>query len=317
MVHRHQIATHEAGQGRRVEVVHEQTEVALEAALAGEGAGEASDRHVRDREQPVELDAEALAQLAPVARLELRLGGRQRGPDRVVDEVEDERRARQAVAEAVQRAQGLEAPGEDALAALELDVLGAVAGEGGDDLGSLGREEGSGVLLARKEQHGQVAAVDDAAAEAPRAGHEAPEVGVQLRRAAGEIEEPGGGVRREELEHALCARLVQGLGPLRARLHVAMVAGEIAAPADVHLERRHGPAAQAEARLGEMGGEVRRRGHGCEGSSGGSDAPSPREDTASGGAVADHRLHLEELLEAEARPTRGRCPTACSRRRER
>ena len=62
----------------------------------------------------MELDAEALAQLAPVARLELRLGGRQRGSERVVDEVEDERRARQAVAEAVQRAQRLEAPGEDA-----------------------------------------------------------------------------------------------------------------------------------------------------------------------------------------------------------
>ena len=72
-------------------MVHEEAHVRLALPLAHEELREALDRHVGDREETVELDPEAAAELVLVARLELRLWRREKGADRVVDEVQDER----------------------------------------------------------------------------------------------------------------------------------------------------------------------------------------------------------------------------------
>ena len=100
----------------------------------------------------------------------------------------------------------------------------------------MAREEVDRVLLAGLEEHGQVAAVDHLAAEPMRAGDEVPELVVQLRGAAGEVE--GGDVRvaLQQPEHAVGDVPLHHLGALRAGLHVAVVAGQVAAPPDVHLE---------------------------------------------------------------------------------
>jgi hypothetical protein len=119
-------------------------------------------------------------------------------------------------------------------------------------------EELSGFLLARLEEHGQVAAVDHGAPERARLAHQEAEVLAQLRGAAGQIERPDFGIGGEQLDHARGGAFVHALGALRTRLDVAVVAREVAALADVHLERLDpGTAQLGQAVLGERGRKVR------------------------------------------------------------
>ena len=67
---------------------------------------------------------------------------------------------------------------------------------------------------------------------------------VQLGRAAGQVDDRDVGARGEKVEHAGGHGLAHDLGPRGAGLHVAVVAGLVAALADVHLERRDLAAAQ-------------------------------------------------------------------------
>ena len=55
-------------------------EIAVEQALRQQDRAESLDRHVGEREQVVEHDAEALAEHALVVGLELNLGGGSEGP---------------------------------------------------------------------------------------------------------------------------------------------------------------------------------------------------------------------------------------------
>ena len=112
----------------------------------------------------------------------------------------------------VEDPQRLDAAVEDVPATLLLDVLLRVAGQGGDHLHPLRGQERGRVLLAGLEQDGQVAAVDDGAAEAARALHQRAKAGVQLRGAAGEIEGREGRVALEEGQDPLCGALVHHLG---------------------------------------------------------------------------------------------------------
>ena len=233
-------------------MVHQQRHVALRLAVPRQRVGEALDRHVGDRDQPVELDAEELHQLVPVGRLELGLLRRERCAQGVVDEVERERRCGLPVAQPVQPAQRLDAAIEDVPTALLIHVLFGVAGQGGDDLDLVLRQEVRRVLLPRLEQDRQVAAVDPLPAESVRAAHQVAELIVQLRRSAREVEALDAGVALEQPQHPVRSGPVHHFGALGARLHVAVVAGQVAAPSDVYLERRHGaPPELARARAGQ------------------------------------------------------------------
>ena len=97
-------------------------------ALGNQRAAEARDRHVGERVEPVEHDAEVLAELALVIGLELRLRRRQRWPLRVVDEVQRQVAAGEAVTQRVEALQSADALVEDAVAALPVDVFHRIAG---------------------------------------------------------------------------------------------------------------------------------------------------------------------------------------------
>ena len=137
------------------------------------------------------------------------------------------------VAERVQTAKRLDALVEHAAAALLLDVLGGVAREARDDLDVVHREEIGEILHSRLEEHRQVTAVDHVTAELLRFDHQAPEVRVQLRRAAGQVDGRDARTRTEQVEDAGRDGLAHDLGPRRTGLDVAVVARLIAALADV------------------------------------------------------------------------------------
>ena len=108
-------------------MVDEQGHVLLIASAALEISREALDRHVGDREQTIELDAEGTGQLSLVVSLELGLRGRQEGADGIVDEVQREPRSAHSVTEAIQHLESVDALVEYPFAALLVDVLGRVA----------------------------------------------------------------------------------------------------------------------------------------------------------------------------------------------
>src|SRR5512134_1059063 len=105
----------------------QQRHVIPELPFADQRAAETGDRLIGDRQQSVESNSELLGQQALVVGLELRLRWRQGRPLRVVDEIQRESRAGLAVAQCIQSLQRPDAPVENSLAALAIDVLLRIA----------------------------------------------------------------------------------------------------------------------------------------------------------------------------------------------
>src|SRR5262249_55404318 len=116
----------------------------------------------------MKLDSEKAAELFFVLGFESGLGRRQEGADGVVDEVELERGGWPAVAKRVELLQCFDAFFEGAAPALLLDILGLVARETGNDVHLVRTQEFRQFLHRRFKEDGQVAAVDDLAAEPAR-----------------------------------------------------------------------------------------------------------------------------------------------------
>ena len=221
----------------------EQLHVGLERALAHQGAAETLDRHVGERVEPVERDAEVRLQLAFVVGFKRRLRRRQRWPLRVVDEVEHEAGAGLRVAERIELLQGGDALVEHTLAALAVDVLDRVARHRGDHLDALRSEKFGQPMLARLEKDRQVATVDHVHAGITGGHHQAAEMLVQLGCTAGEVERFDAPAL-QHLEHQVDGGCLHHLGAVRAGIHVAVQARLIALVAEVDLQRVEVLAAQ-------------------------------------------------------------------------
>jgi hypothetical protein len=133
---------------------------------------------------------------------------------------------------------------EHLVATLPVDVLLRVAGQRRDDLDALVREKIGQILEARLVEDRQIAAVDHADARAARAADEMPEMRVQLRRAAGDVD--GAHPRCRQHGENLVDRLPgHHLAAVGTRIDVAVQAGLVASVAEVDLQRlerasRHG-----------------------------------------------------------------------------
>ena len=234
-----QVAAH-----HRVEVLVavrllEQLQVAVQAALGHQRGPETLDRHVRQRVEPGEAHAPALAEHPAVVVLQARLRGRQHRALGVVDQVEREPAFGVAVAQRGEPSQGRDARLEDALAALAVDVVLEIAGQRRGDLDALPGEKRRGVFLTRLEQHGEVAAVDHPDAGAPRALDHRTEVRVELGRAPGEVQRRSA-AHLEISEHEVDGLPVHRFGAMRPRVDVTVHAGLVAAVAQIDLQRRQG-----------------------------------------------------------------------------
>jgi len=121
----------------RVEMIDEESHVGFVPAIAMKLVGEAFDRHVGDREQAIEDDPESTPEFIAILGLERFLGRREEGADGVVDQVESQLRFGSAIAERIQSLKGADAAVEDAAPTLLFDILGAVAGQGSDEVDTL------------------------------------------------------------------------------------------------------------------------------------------------------------------------------------
>ncbi len=201
-------------------------------------------------------NSKELREFLAVLRFELCLGRRKRGPERVVDQVENPLVAC-GVPQRVERPKRAYAFVEDAPTPLRFDILSRVAGERGDDSHSLFGEKTRGVFLAGLEEHGQVAAVDDLLSEASRAADQLSEMGVQLRRAAGQIDGLDAGTRRQEFEDPIDRAPRHDLASSGARFDMAVMTRLVAELPNVDLKDLGGvPGEGGEASARELGGKV-------------------------------------------------------------
>ena len=214
-------------------------------AFVDQHAAEALDRHVGQGKQLIEHDAELLAQVLLVGGFEGGLRRRQACALRVVDQVELQLTVRAPVAERVQPPQAFEARIESAFAALPVDVLFQVAGQGGDDLYAMRCQKRGQILEAGLFEDGQVAAVDHTQAARARGDHEAPEIAVQLGGASGQVE--GGDLRTgvEKIDGGVHGLIRHFLLSFRPRVYMAVHAALIAAVTQIHLQRFDRAALQA------------------------------------------------------------------------
>ena len=197
----------------------------------------------------MELDAEEPGELLAVLRFERGLRRRKRRPTGVVDEIEAEGRTRPSEPERVEPLERVDAARKRTATPLAVDVVLPIARQAGDNLDALSRKELRQVLVARFEEHRQVAAVDDLASHPTGFGHQQPEARVHLRGAPRQIEHANGRVVLEQIEDPLCDAGRHDLLPCRSGLHVAVMAGEVAQPSHVDLKRGYRPASQ----LGQAG----------------------------------------------------------------
>src|SRR5262245_61443167 len=94
----------------------------------------------------MERDAVAGRQLAAIGRFELLLSRRERGTQRVVDQVQGQRAVWTAITKCVESPQCVDRSLENALPALGVYVLFEIAGKRGDDFDLMPREELSQVF---------------------------------------------------------------------------------------------------------------------------------------------------------------------------
>ncbi len=105
--------------------------VLVELAAADQGTAEAGNRLVGDGVQVVELDAEVFLQVLFIVCFQRLLRRRQAGALRVVDQIQLQIAAWLAVAQRVQLPEPGDAALEYAVAALAVDVVARIAGQGG------------------------------------------------------------------------------------------------------------------------------------------------------------------------------------------
>src|SRR5712692_5114422 len=235
-VDRQQRAAHHRFEILRSMRAMQQIHVLAELPLGDQHRAEALDRHVGESEQFVEHHAMRFAQVALVVRFELVLRGRQRRALRVVDEIQRETAARGAVAERVEAFQRLDALLVDAFAALPVDQLLGIARQRRGYLDALRGEELGESFLPGLLHDGEVAAVDDVRALLARAQHEIAKMGIQLRRAAGDVEYfYSGDLEKDQHIGDRLAR--HQLGALRAGVDVAVHAALVALVAEIDLQR--------------------------------------------------------------------------------
>src|SRR6516225_572541 len=125
---------HKVCDSGRIEMVHQQTHVRLVFSALVEKGSKAPDGHVRQCEEPVELNSESLVEVFLVIRFQFLLRRGQRGAERVVDEIQYEVRSWSSIAKTIQKLERMDALLKDAAAALLIDVFRCVARKAGNDL---------------------------------------------------------------------------------------------------------------------------------------------------------------------------------------
>jgi hypothetical protein len=121
--------------------------------------------HVGDGVETVEFHAVPGAKFLPELGLNRILSWREKGPHRIMDEIEYQAGSFASITELVQTAKRFDGFIEDAFPALGIGLSCPVVGEGCDDLHPMGGKKFGEVRLRGNQQHREIAAIHDVATE--------------------------------------------------------------------------------------------------------------------------------------------------------
>ena len=140
-----------------------------------------------------------------------------------------------AIAQGIELLEGCNAALKHPIAPLSIDVACGIAGQGSHHGDALGRQKIGQTLLAWLGQDREVAAINHRHTHRPGLRHQLPEVGMELGGPTGEIQ-AGDSPGLQNLGHQGQGGPIHALGAGRARVHMAMATGLVAAVAEVHLQ---------------------------------------------------------------------------------
>ena len=246
------VAAHQSFNGARVEILDEQLVVFVELFVALEIGSVTRDRHIGDAVEIVEFDVEVLLHLTLVGGLKLFLVGGKESAIGIVDKIEPEFRV-DTVAQLVELLESGDGAVKNIVATLLIDVVGRVAGHGGDtdDL-VLGVEFGDPLITGLLNDSGIEAGHHGAGlVEIAHALDELAEVRVHLRSSACQVQ--GRNVRLlEPVDGAIEVLGGDEFFPVRTCIHVAVDAGDVTKFAQIQLENGRLETGEAESVIGEL-----------------------------------------------------------------
>ena len=140
-----------------------------------------------------------------------------------------------AIAQAIELLQGCNAALKYPVAPLPIDVACGIAGQGSHHGDALGRQKIGQTLLAWLRQDREVAAINHRHTHRPGLSHQLAEVGVELGGSTGEIQ-AADSQGLQHLGHQGQGGAIHALGTGRARIHMTVATGLVAAVAEVHLQ---------------------------------------------------------------------------------
>ncbi len=229
------VAAHDASGGSGIEGVGQSLHILIVVAALQEKLKKSADRHVGDRVEAIELDAMARSEFFSKLRFDGLLLGREKGSDRITDEIQRQSTAGPSIAELVEEAKRLDRFLENALAPLRIGLAGAVIGQRRDDFHTMPGEELCQVRLRGEEQDRQITAVHHVATQCPALFDQPAEVGVELWCPARDIDRRNIGL--SERADTLLRRFAgHALGAIRACIDVTMSACLIAELTDIDLK---------------------------------------------------------------------------------
>ena len=234
--YRQRIAAHQSRNGRRIEGLHDPVHILLHKALIRQPFEVARHRHVVERNQAIERDPVIPRQRLLPFPFERLLAGRKKRPDRIRHQGQLPVRMALAVSHCIQVPDRSNASSIGPLSPLgvrtRLPVMRQRTYDFHPPLGHPFRQIGK----AARHQNGQVTPVDDVLSSPDALVHEVPEMRIQFRRAARQIDRVRTGQVNgpETVVHGLPLHvLLRSVGP---RIDMAMPAGHVAQFAHIDLE---------------------------------------------------------------------------------
>mmetsp|Transcript_11546 Transcript_11546/g.29229 ORF Transcript_11546/g.29229 Transcript_11546/m.29229 type:complete len:235 (-) Transcript_11546:946-1650(-) len=168
--HVDRVEAHEFLHGIRIEIPHQQVHILGKFSTAMQKVGKPLDGHVGDCEELIKENTKVLGQLLLVLNLKLFLWGRQKGSQRVVDQIELETGGIAAllfivtvssIPRIIQCQEGGDGSLKDATSSLGVDVFCRIAGETRNDVDVVLLQKFDQILLSWLLQNREVATVND------------------------------------------------------------------------------------------------------------------------------------------------------------
>ena len=253
--HAQGIAAHEPSDRRGVERADEQLQVDVQLSVMSQPGGKATDGHVCDGVETVEINVEMPLQFALIVGFKLCLVRRKKRSIGIVNQIQAEIRPA-SVANLVKKLKRTDACVKHALAALGIDVGGFIAWHRGHNFHAMCTKKIAQPFVAIFKEDRQITSINDGfdVRDFSDASDQVAKIRNHLRRSPGEIDR-GDICPCQPIENAVNGLATHDFFALRPCVDVAMDAGQVAELAEVKLQNFRPLAPKRQTMISQATGE--------------------------------------------------------------